>query len=351
MKNIKLIISTVALTLVLLPSYSQEKTDSVYEFRFVSGKDQFYSLFKNNKTELSRLMKCIELNKEGVKQEKIQVNGYCTSQSTTQARLDMAKVRSNRVKSYMITHAGLTEDCFVTNNHADDGDYVTVRLNTPTAVAVAEEETQNPETKEESIVEQTVVAPPKEEVTQASTIQTEETPNQTEETPNRTAEKPTSQHISLRANLLRWATLTPDLGIEWQFARQWGVAVNGSWTSWSWNNKNRRYALWEVSPEVRYYFTPKNKFYVGAQYKIGQFNYKLSNTGKQGDLQGGGITLGYKLPLCKSLALDFNAAVGCLHTNYKTYHVTDRVRVKDVGHTKNVWGVTDLGITLVWTLK
>ena len=61
--------------------------------------------------------------------------------------------------------------------------------------------------------------------------------------------------ISLRANLLRWATLTPDLGVEWRICPSWGIAVNGSWTSWSWSDKDRRYALWEVAPEVRYDFS------------------------------------------------------------------------------------------------
>ena len=64
---------------------------------------------------------------------------------------------------------------------------------------------------------------------------------------------PTITQLSLRANLLRWATLTPDLGLEWRICPSWGIAVNGSWTSWSWNDKDRRYALWEVVPELRYY--------------------------------------------------------------------------------------------------
>ena len=55
-------------------------------------------------------------------------------------------------------------------------------------------------------------------------------------------------HLSLRANLLRWATLTPDLGLEWRICPSWGIAVNGSWTSWTWSDKDRRYALWEVAP-------------------------------------------------------------------------------------------------------
>ena len=92
--------------------------------------------------------------------------------------------------------------------------------------------------------------------------------------------KATSYHFALRANLLRWATLTPDLGVEWRINRHVGIAVNGSYTSWTWNDSDRRYALWEVNPEVRYYIGKEKRGYIGAMYKVGQFNYKFSETGK-----------------------------------------------------------------------
>lgn len=62
------------------------------------------------------------------------------------------------------------------------------------------------------------------------------------------------KRFSLRANLLRWATLTPDLGIEWRANDRWSLLFNASWTTWSWNDKDRRYALREFMPEVRYHF-------------------------------------------------------------------------------------------------
>jgi len=156
--------------------------------------------------------------------------------------------------------------------------------------------------------------------------------------------------ISLRANLLRWATLTPDLGVEWRICPSWGIAVNGSWTSWSWSDKDRRYALWEVAPEVRYYMGEKKAWYLGAMFKTGQFNYKLSETGKQGDLMGGGITAGYQLRLNKALALDFNLGLGYLNADYEKYEVIDGVRVCRGNETKNWCGPINAGVTLVWKL-
>ena len=159
-----------------------------------------------------------------------------------------------------------------------------------------------------------------------------------------------SYTLSLRANLLRWATLTPDLGLEWRIAPSVGIAVNGSWTSWSWNDKDRRYALWEVMPEVRWYIGKEKRGYLGAMFKAGQFNYKLSGTGRQGDLTGGGITGGYQLRLNKALSLDFNVVVGYLHADYEKYEVIDGVRVRAGKETKNWWGPIGAGVTLVWKL-
>ena len=156
--------------------------------------------------------------------------------------------------------------------------------------------------------------------------------------------------ISLRANLLRWATLTPDLGVEWRICPSWGIAVNGSWTSWSWNDKDRRYALWEVAPEIRYYMGEKKAWYLGAMFKAGQFNYKISETGKQGDLMGGGITTGYQLRLNKALALDFNLGLGYLNADFEKYEVIDGVRVRCGNETKNWCGPINAGVTLVWKL-
>ena len=156
--------------------------------------------------------------------------------------------------------------------------------------------------------------------------------------------------ISLRANLLRWATLTPDLGVEWRICPSWGIAVNGSWTSWTWSDKDRRYALWEVAPEIRYYMGEKKAWYLGAMFKAGQFNYKLSETGKQGDLMGGGITAGYQLRLNKALALDFNLGLGYLNADFEKYEVIDGVRVRRGNETKDWWGPINAGVTLVWKL-
>lgn len=342
--------------LAVLPLSAQERTDTIYTFRFLPGRDMFFAPALNNGGELARLLDCVERYREKITNEEVSlhVDGYCTSKGNEVENLALAKTRSNRVKSELIIRKGLTEDCFVTRNHAEKGDFVTVRIVVPRA-DIRPVPKKQPEKKKEETIVTPVKEEKKETVLQEEPQVIEETvqepqPMQTEEPLTIKDKEGETYTLALRANLLRWATLTPDIGIEWRINRDWSIQVNGSWTSWTWDGKNRRYALWEVTPEVRWYLGWEKRGYIGAMYHVGQFNYKLSDTGKQGDLMGGGITGGYQLRLNNALSLDFNLGIGCTHADYDKYTVTGGVRVKQGKENKNYWGVNHAGITLVWTI-
>ena len=343
---------------------AQEKADTTYTFRFVPQKDMFYVPWNGNDMELARLLECIESNKTDILDGKLPlyVDGYCNSLNGEKENLAIAKIRSNRVKSELIIRAEIKEENFITRNHATEGDFVTVRLTIPvkeTAATDAEAEARRKAEAErleaEKRAEQERLAEEQRKAEEAR-LAAEKAEAEKAAQQNTLADMPSETkitndyHLSLRANLLRWATLTPDLGLEWRICPSWGIAVNGSWTSWTWSDKDRRYALWEVAPEVRYYMGEKKAWYLGAMFKAGQFNYKLSETGKQGDLMGGGITAGYRLRLNKALDLDFNLGLGYLNADYEKYEVIDGVRVRRGNETKDWWGPVNAGVTLVWKI-
>lgn len=357
---------------VTFPVIAQQKTDTTYTFRFVSQKDMFYVPWNGNDTELARLLECIENSKATIFDGKLPllVDGYCNSLGGEAENLATAKIRANRVKSELIIRAEIKEENFITRNHATEGDFVTVRLTVPVkeTAATDAEARRKAEIKRleaEKRAEQERLAEEQRKAEEAR-LAAEPTVAGRRERQKAEAEKDalqnalagtlsdikitTDYHLSLRANLLRWATLTPDLGLEWRICPSWGIAVNGSWTSWTWSDKDRRYALWEVAPEIRYYMGEKKAWYLGAMFKAGQFNYKLSETGKQGDLMGGGITAGYQLRLNKALALDFNLGLGYLNADFEKYEVIDGVRVRRGNETKDWWGPINAGVTLVWKL-
>ena len=357
---------------VTFPVIAQQKTDTTYTFRFVPQKDMFYVPWNGNDTELARLLECIENNKATIFDGKLPllVDGYCNSLGGEAENLATAKIRANRVKSELIIRAKIKEENFITHNHATEGDFVIVRLTVPAKETAAMDAEARRRAEAERLAtekraEQERLAEEQRKAEEAR-LAAEPTVAGRRERQKAEAEKAALQnalagtlsdikitndyHLFLRANLLRWATLTPDLGLEWRICPSWGIAVNGSWTSWTWSDKDRRYALWEVAPEIRYYMGEKKAWYLGAMFKAGQFNYKISETGKQGDLMGGGITTGYQLRLNKALNLDFNLGMGYLNADFEKYEVIDGVRVRCGNETKNWCGPINAGVTLVWKL-
>lgn len=362
-------IATAICALFLLPLSAQEKADTVYTFRFVSDRDMFYVPYGGNDAELERLMRCVEQYRTDILsgETPLYVDGYSTAGQNEAENIAMSRVRSNRVKSELIVRQKLTEECFITKNHSGSGDYVTVRIVIPAekdeearlATERAEQERIAAERAERQRIaaeqaEAERIAREREQARLAAEQAKADSLAQAQAEAERLAAEKSkavdSYTLSLRANLLRWATLTPDLGIEWRISPSVGIMVNGSWTSWTWNDNARRYALWEVDPEVRWYLGEKKAWYVGAMFKAGQFNYKFSGTGRQGDLLGGGITGGYQLRLTEALSMDFSLGLGYLNADTERYDVIDGVRVRSGNETKHWIGPVNAGVTLVWKL-
>lgn len=375
------------------PMKAQEKQDTTYLFRFVADKDMFYSPWNGNGEQLARLLKCVDENRSAIEsgQMYLLVTSYGTDGNAGQPATEVAKVRRNRVKSELIMRGKVKETHFVTDRSFDAGytdengkslrNIVIVTL-PASADKVAEIAGEEAATKVEAYNKEVSGEAERERIAaEKARVQAEEARMKAEEerirqeevrivaekneaerkateaehtdakgTTPKIQKEPEQYHVALRANLLRWATLTPDLGLEWRINSSWRIVANGSWTSWSWNDKDRRYAIWEVIPEVRYYIGEQKAWYVGAMFKTGQFNYKLSGTGKQGDLMGGGITGGYQLRLNKALSMDFNLGLGYLNADYEKYKVIDGVRVRQGKESKNWWGPVSAGVTLVWTI-
>ena len=380
------------------PIIAQEKQDTTYLFRFVADKDMFYSPWNGNGEQLARLLKCVDENRSAIEagQMYLLVTSYGTDGNARQPATEVAKVRRNRVKSELIMRGKVKEAHFVTDkslseawtdamgnklrnvvvvtlpasvkkvaeiagtkaaarveayNKEVSGEAERERIAAEEARAAAERAEQERIAEARRKAEEARIAAEKAEAERkAAAEQAEREHIEAEAAAAKVRKEAEEYHFALRANLLRWATLTPDLGLEWRINSSWGIMANGSWTSWSWNDKDRRYALWEVMPEVRYYIGKQKAGYVGAMFKTGQFNYKLSGTGKQGDLTGGGITGGYQLRLNKTLSMDFNLGLGYLNADYEKYKVINGVRVRQGKESKDWWGPVSAGVTLVWTI-
>jgi len=325
-------------------------------FHFLAGQDMFYIPYGGNDAELNRLYALVDEYRAEITSGRmpVHVEGYCASLPTAEDNFKTAVIRSNRVKSELITNKGLLEEHFTTKNHAaaynGHKDMVVVTLRIP----VREE--PKPEVKPEPRPEPQPQPEAKPEPQPEPVVE-----KQPEPQPEPAVEpvRPTKPYcFAVRTNLLYDAFLVPTLGVEWRVSNNIGIKLDGSYGYWG-DEHGKVQKIWLVSPEVRWYMGESKRFYLGLGANAGEYNiYKGmlgslfdKDKGYQGKLYGGGLTVGYQLPLSKSFGIDFNLGLGYTRFEYDSFTVSNETRVfSEKDKTKNFWGPTQAGISLVWTL-
>lgn len=334
--------------------------DETLTFTFAPATDFF--VLRGNEAQLEQLFSAVDRHRDAIASGRmpLRVDGYCASQPTRTENLRTAYLRASRVKSELITQKGLTEDAFITANYAttyDDGrkDVVVVTLRIP---AKDEPKPAEPVKKEAERKEAPAQKEAPAEITpQPQPAATGEAPEaeKTEVVAEAASRKPYT--LALRTNLLYDAFLLPTLGIEWRISESVGVKLDGSLSCWG-GATGKVKKIWMLSPEVCWYLLENRRFYVGASGNYAEYNlygYPLGNlmkddTGYQGTLWSAGLTVGYQLRLCRALSLDFNLGLGYTRSEYDSFTMIDGVRVsKERNQSKNLWGPTQAGISLVWT--
>lgn len=378
------------LLLPLLPfkGLGQENSTTTDErivtFRFTAGNDMFYIPSQGNDRELNRLYSLVGEYRAEITAGKlpIHVDGYCASLENAQENFKTAVVPSNRVKSELITNKELAERHFITKNHASaytapDGknyrDMVVVMLHIPAKAATQLDTHAREQAARERAEAERLAAEKAERERQAEQARRER--QERERLAAEQAEKERAEAkrlaaktepalsskpccFAIRTNLLYDAFLMPALGVEWRVSRSVGIKGDYSFSYWG-DEKGKVQKTWLASPEVRWYLLEGKRFYLGLGGNYGEYNiYKglvgslfSDDTGYQGKLYGGGLTVGYRWPLSKSFGIDFNLGLGYTHFEYDSFNVIDETRVyKERDKAKNFWGPTQAGISLVWTL-
>lgn len=157
--------------------------------------------------------------------------------------------------------------------------------------------------------------------------------------------------LSVRTNVVHWLMGSPNAGLEWRATESFGVLMSGAWTHLNWQSDERHFRHYKFNPELRFYMGESRRFYLGAECHFGQFNFKFNDNGRQGDFVGGGLSLGYRLPVKPKFAIDFNLGLGATSLDYEKYEYIDGVNVRRSSSEKTtIMGVNQFGIVLAWKL-
>jgi hypothetical protein len=113
-----------------------------------------------------------------------------------------------------------------------------------------------------------------------------------------------------------------------------------------------------VQPELRYWFNESNqKFFVGAHFGYAQYNlaiegdYRYQDHNGKSPLLGGGISLGYRMPMSKNNRwhVEFAIGAGVYNLHYDRFYNVDNGKLVDTYH-KIYWGIDNAAINISYNI-
>lgn len=385
----KKIISCLIIGFILCSSLNAQTTqegnkgtasDSTFVFHYPPCIQMFKADYKSNRQTLQLLKKRLQTFSKG--KDTLYVNGYSGECENDSRNRRTAFHRCNNLKGYLINYYGLRERDFKTvntpHNHPDLGDIVVISYSSLPPLKQVEEDVSKslPDGKEQKTEEITPVVVEKEtepvreeqeikeevqqkeqQVVQAvEPVQQEvksepEQPDQPMQTDELVSVSQTSsRYVAVKTNLAAWAGTILNLAADVQVSEHISVELPVLWCPWYVSDKHA-VKTFTIQPEGRYWLArPGEGHFFGVHAHIGWFNVKWNRDRYQDTsrpLLGAGISYGYLLPLGEHWAGEFTLGAGYANMKYDTYYnIGNGARIDT--RTKNYWGITRVGISVVY---
>ena len=143
-------------------------------------------------------------------------------------------------------------------------------------------------------------------------------------------------------------------GVEIDFAEHWSFGISAYYSGWNYFKNSVKFRVNSFYPEVRYWFSPFNTgFFVGAHAGIANFNYAFDEIYRYQDHDtetpaiGGGLGIGYRLPLSKNRKwnMEFAVGAGVYDIKYDRFYNVPNGRLVDT-HRKTYFCIDQAALSL-----
>lgn len=206
-----------------------------------------------------------------------------------------------------------------------------------------------PEPEPEPIVEPEPVPEPEPEP--EPIVEPEPVP---EPEPEPVAEEP--RHWYLKTNAIGWAMFVSNLAVEVDFGKNWSFTLPIYYSGMNYFKRTLKFRTFTVQPEIRYWFSGGDGFFIGAHAGMGYFNYALNGDYRIQDRDadtpawGGGVSGGYRMPLGKSKRwkMEFTLGAGVYSAKYDKFK-NERNGALVSTHKTTFFGIDNAAVTFVYT--
>lgn len=165
---------------------------------------------------------------------------------------------------------------------------------------------------------------------------------------------------SIKTSVPALAAAVYNLAGEFNFAPCWSVALELKFSAWDYGKSTRKFRIFELRPEVRFWpLKPACGFFVEAHAAMISYNvalpsweFRIQDRNGIHPALGGGLGIGYRLPIGHSGRWSAEAAlgVGAYALDYERYE--NRTNGPPVDSRKRFFfGVDNVAISIVYNFK
>lgn len=158
--------------------------------------------------------------------------------------------------------------------------------------------------------------------------------------------------LNIKTNMLYWAALAPNIGLEYRFRNRWSVGATASVAWWKKQSTHKYYQIGVYEIEGRYYLGQRERHHLGCYIQGGIYDLGFNAIGRLGEFIGMGISYGYLLPISDSISLEFQIGLGYIGTSYQEYQYVEIAHIYEYLRTKrdDLFLPSKVGVSLIWNL-
>ena len=165
--------------------------------------------------------------------------------------------------------------------------------------------------------------------------------------------------LHLKTNAIGLGMAMVNIAAEYDLAKHWSFTLPVYFSAWDYFKPTLKFRLFAMQPEFRYWPSKENNgFFTGAHFGLAYYNFAFGGNSRYQDhggktpAIGGGVSIGYRLPVSKNnrWQLEFSLGAGIYPIHYDKFHNTPCIKDGQIIESvkKTYWGIDHLAISLAY---
>lgn len=176
-----------------------------------------------------------------------------------------------------------------------------------------------------------------------------------------TEEESWMRRLHLKTNLIGAGLAMANLAAEIDLSEHWSLSVPVYYSTWNYFKQTVKFRTFAIQPEIRYWLSEDNSgLFAAAHCGFAYYNfatggeYRYQDHSRETPAVGGGLNLGYRLPISRSgrMQLEFSLGGGVHHLRYDIFYNTPDTKdgLMVGSESKTYWGLDNAAVTLLYSI-